>query len=47
MDVYPSLTYRDLGATSFDARDRAAVERRLVRRLEALGHTVTLAPAAG
>jgi transposase len=40
-------TYRDLGATYFDARDRAAVERRLVRRLEALGHTVTLAPAAG
>jgi transposase len=37
--------YRDLGSTYVDARDRAAVERRLVRRLEALGHTVTLAPA--
>ncbi len=38
--------YRDLGPTYFDRRDHAALERRLVKRLEALGHTVTLAPAA-
>jgi transposase len=38
--------YHDLGGNYFDERDRQAVERRLVRRLEALGHTVTLAPAA-
>jgi transposase len=38
--------YEDLGHTYFDRRDRAALERRLVARLEALGHTVTLAPAA-
>jgi transposase len=35
-------TYRDLGATYFDERDRHAVEYRLVRRLEALGNTVTI-----
>ncbi len=34
--------YRDLGATYFDERDRQAVEHRLVRRLQALGNTVTL-----
>jgi transposase len=39
-------TYYDLGGTYFDERDRQAVERRLIRRLEALGHKVTLAPAA-
>jgi len=48
--IYHVLTedvpYRDLGATSLDQRDRAAVERRLIRRLEALGHTVTLSPLA-
>src|SRR5438093_1400225 len=38
--------YRDLGATYFDERDRATLERRLVHRLEALGHKVTLEPAA-
>jgi len=36
--------YHDLGATYFDQRDRAAVERRLVRRLEALGYDVALQP---
>jgi transposase len=35
-------TYRELGATYFDERDRQAVEYRLVRRLEALGNTVTI-----
>ena len=38
--------YQDLGPRYFDERDRAAVERRLVHRLEALGHKVTLTPAA-
>jgi transposase len=36
--------YHDLGANSFDERDRQAVERRLVHRLEALGYTVSLQP---
>jgi len=38
--------YHDLGGNYFDERDRRAVERRLVRRLEALGHKVILEPAA-
>lgn len=38
--------YRDLGATFFDDRDRVALERRLVRRLEQLGNTVTVEPVA-
>jgi len=46
--VYHLLTrgtcYEELGGRYFDERDRLAVERRLVRRLEALGHTVTLEP---
>ena len=37
-------TYHELGATYFDERERQDVERRLVRRLEALGNTVTLQP---
>jgi transposase len=37
--------YQELGPRWFDERDRQAVERRLVRRLEALGHKVTLEPA--
>ena len=51
--IYHLLTeerdYQDLGGQYFDERDRQRVERRLVRRLEALGYTVTLAtrkPAA-
>jgi transposase len=39
-------SYADLGAGYFDERDRRAVERRLVRRLEALGYKVSLDPAA-
>ncbi|MGZ3675839.1 MAG: IS110 family RNA-guided transposase [Ktedonobacterales bacterium] len=47
--VYVLLTdqqdqYRDLGSQYFDERDRQAVQRRLVRRLEALGYTVSLEP---
>jgi len=38
--------YHDLGARYFDERDRRAVERRLVHRLEGLGYKVSLAPAA-
>src|SRR5262249_31583332 len=34
--------YRDLGPTHFDERDRQAVIRRSVRRLETLGYKVNL-----
>jgi transposase len=49
--VYMLLTgqqqgYHDLGSHSFDERDRQAVERRLVRRLEALGYSVSLEPTS-
>jgi len=37
-------TYQELGGGYFDERDRHAVERRLVRRLEALGNKVVLEP---
>jgi transposase len=36
--------YKDLGVTYFDTRERQVVERRLVRRLEALGYTASLQP---
>ena len=36
--------YQDLGPQYFDRRDRTAVERRLVDRLESLGYKVTLEP---
>jgi len=39
-------TYRDLGPTDFDERDRRRVEHRLVRRLEGLGYAVRLTPLA-
>ena len=46
--VYHILTrhepYHDLGVTYFDERDRQAVERRLVKRLQALGYEVSLQP---
>ena len=38
--------YADLGANSFDERARDAVQRRLVRRLGALGYAVQLQPPA-
>jgi transposase len=38
--------YRDLGDTHFDQRDRAAVCRRAIRRLEALGYQVQFAESA-
>ncbi len=46
--VYHILTrhepYRELGAAHLQQRDRQALERRLVRRLEALGNHVELHP---
>jgi transposase len=38
--------YEDLGGNYFDERDREAVKRRAVRRLEKLGYRVELAPTA-
>jgi transposase len=38
--------YQDLGANYFDERDRRHLQHRLVRRLEQLGLTVTVEPAA-
>jgi transposase len=34
--------YRDLGSNSFDERERVAIARQSIRRLEALGALVTL-----
>jgi len=39
-------TYEDLGGNYFDERDRRQVERRLVKRLEGLGYSVTLEEVA-
>ncbi len=36
--------YRDLGRDFFDRQDPERTTRRLIKRLEALGHEVTLAP---
>jgi transposase len=41
-----SCDYEELGGDYFDKRDRQAVERRLVRRLEGLGYKVSLDPVA-
>jgi len=41
-----ACAYVELGATYFQQRDHTRIERRLIRRLEQLGHTVHLAPAA-
>ena len=41
-----SRSYEELGGDYFDKRDRQAVERRLVRRLEGLGYKVSLDPVA-
>ena len=38
--------YRDLGGNYFDDRNRQAVERRLVHRLQGLGYRVSLEPVA-
>lgn len=39
-------TYEDLGGNYFDERDREAVKRRALRRLEKLGYQVQLTPLA-
>jgi len=48
--VYHLLTrqsdYADLGADYFEERDREAVQRRCVRRLERLGYAVSLVPTS-
>ena len=36
--AHPGTDYEDLGGNYFDERDRHAVKRRLVRRLEDLGY---------
>ena len=41
-----TASYQDLGPHYFDERDRQAVERHLVQRLESLGYKVSLDPAA-
>jgi transposase len=47
--IYHILTerkpYHELGGTYFDQREREQVERRLIRRLERLGYSVSLQPA--
>jgi transposase len=40
------VTYHELGADYFDHRDKAQITRRLVQRLEALGLSVEVRPAA-
>jgi transposase len=40
------VSYRDLGAAYLDSLNRVAIERRLVRRLEAMGYRVKLETAA-
>jgi transposase len=44
--IRDQTTYHDLGATYFDERDREAVVRRSVRRLQQLGYRVTVEQAA-
>jgi len=41
----PDSVYRDLGVHYIDQRDRQALGRRLLQRLQGLGYKVTLAPA--
>jgi transposase len=44
--IRDGTAYVDLGADYFDKRNQAQTERRLVKRLEQLGHKVTLEPYA-
>jgi len=41
-----AVPYRDLGANYFDRRDQTKLANRLRRRLEALGFSVQMQPAA-
>ena len=43
---HPERTFQELGGDYFDQRERQSLEQRLVRRLQGLGHKVTLEPAA-
>ena len=42
--IKDKVPYKDLGAQYFDERNREAIERRLVARLQALGNVVTIQP---
>ena len=42
----PVALYHEVGPGYFDERNRQAVQRRLVRRLEGLGYAVSLSPPA-
>lgn len=44
--LWTGKTYLDLGADYFDRFDRERLTKRLVKRLEGLGHQVSLQPAA-
>jgi transposase len=44
--VWTGRTFQDLGADYFDRLDRERLTKRLVKRLEGLGHKVWLQPAA-
>ena len=43
---HPERTFQEMGGNYFDQRDRQGLEQRLVRRLQGLGHKVTMEPAA-
>jgi transposase len=40
--IHKQQTYHDLGSNYFDRRNAEATTKRLVRRLEQLGYTITL-----
>jgi hypothetical protein len=44
--IKDGTAYQELGAQYYDEQERAAVEKRLVRRLERLGYQATLAAAS-
>jgi transposase len=44
--IRDETTYHDLGPNYFDERDREAIVRRSVRRIQQLGYRVTVEPAA-
>ena len=44
--IKDDLAYQDLGGSYFDRLDPMRLTRYLVRRLERLGHMVTLEPGA-
>ena len=44
--LWTGRTFEDLGADYFDQLDKDRLTKRLVKRLEKLGHQVSLQPAA-